>query len=269
MEKHAKQNQSLEKALSIIEIMAVKRMPMRLTDIASLAGLPASTAMRLLNTLELLGYVRQLDSNHKYMLDTKFAGMAAGPVDDDMLAEQAAPVMRSLSDDTDDCVCLGIERDSHVVYLSHVERPGSGLLEGCSLIGKRAPLYCTAEGKFFLISNYSLDSFSKYFRAYADRRFTQTTYVSISEMQMELNRCERHGYALDNEECEVGVSALAVGIRDCNQRVIAAISVVAPAGKLNAAYVRELYPRVQDAAEELSVKFGFSGVFPRGDFNFD
>ena len=268
-EKLSKANQSLEKAFTLIEVLAANSTPMRLTAAAQAAGLPPSTAMRLLHTLETMGYVEQSDKTLRYSLSRKFGALCEVTKEKTDLTVLAHPIMAQLSASVRECVCLGEEQDGQVVYLDCVEPEGSTLLQRCVRIGKRAPLYCTAQGKFFLSSNYTSDALGKYMRRNVIQPFTPATLVSLNEMQMELNRCERHGYALDSEECELGISCMAVGIWDYTQRVIAAISVVAPVERLSTARVRALYTVVQDAAEEISKRMGFRGEFPRGEFNFD
>jgi DNA-binding IclR family transcriptional regulator len=267
--KLAAPNRSLEKAFNVIEILAAGSEPMRLTDIAKQAEMPTSTVMRLLNTLHNMGYVQQSDKTLRYSLSRKFAGLCDTTREKTDIVTMAHPLLERLCADVEECVCLDTELDNQSVNLDKVEPPGSDILAACVRIGKRAPLYCSAPGKFFLASNYTVEALGRYMRRYASERFTANTILSISEMQIELNRCERHGYALDNEECEIGFSSMAVGIRDFTGHVIAAVSIVAPVERLSATRVHQLYSIVQDTAEEISKRMGYRGEFPRGEFNFD
>ncbi len=152
--KLSKLNQSVEKVLQIIEIMAHERQPMRLQDVAAGCGMPASTVLRMLNTLLVYGYVNQDPHSLRYSLSLKFAQIGSRVCEQVSLRDIAHPLLAELSRECREASCLAIEEDMEVVYTDVVDGPDS-MLKIMQRIGKRAPMHSTGIGKLLLLETVS------------------------------------------------------------------------------------------------------------------
>jgi DNA-binding IclR family transcriptional regulator len=123
-----------------------------------------------------------------------------------------------------------------------------------NIIGARAPLHITAVGKLFL-----LEDGVEGVRHYADRTglpaFTKNTIHALPALERELDRVRRQGYAIDNEEAELGVRCIGAGIRDDTGGLVAGLSVSSPAERMKPAWSG----MVRETAEKISRAIGYRG----------
>jgi DNA-binding IclR family transcriptional regulator len=141
-----------------------------------------------------------------------------------------------------------------VVYIDVVEGPDQ-MIRSMQRIGSVAPLHCTAVGKLFL-SEYSPEKFEKFIAA-GLARFTPNTLTSKALLEKELAQLRRRGYAVDNEECEIGARCVSCPVRDHAGKIIAGISVTGPAIRLTDELISEKINRLLKAANELSRLLGY------------
>jgi DNA-binding IclR family transcriptional regulator len=119
------------------------------------------------------------------------------------------------------------------------------------------PAYCTAAGKVHLafMSDEEIDSIlpNREFK-----KFTDNTITDRETLRKELREVEEKGYAIDDEELDLGVRCVAAPIRDYTRRIVGAISVSGPAMRINDERIeKEIVPLVLESAEELSTRLGF------------
>ncbi|MBU2288977.1 MAG: IclR family transcriptional regulator, partial [Gammaproteobacteria bacterium] len=124
-------------------------------------------------------------------------------------------------------------------------------------IGGRAPLHLTSTGKLFL----ALDEPQRV-RSYATRTglagHTRNSITELSALERELSKARQYGVARDNEELELGVRCMAAGIYDDQGRLVAGLSISAPADRLDEGWM----PKLQATANEISSALGFSADSP-------
>jgi DNA-binding IclR family transcriptional regulator len=166
----------------------------------------------------------------------------------------AAPYLRDLSRIFGESVCLSVDQNMKVVYIDVVEGPDQ-MIRSMQRIGSVAPLHCTAVGKLFL-SEYSAESLEK-LTASGLTKFTQNTLTSRPLLERELAQLCRRGYAIDNEECEIGARCVACPVRDHTGKIIAGISVTGPAIRLTDALIAEKIERLLKATDEISRLLGY------------
>lgn len=256
-EKSSKSNQSVEKAMQIIEVMAEARGPMRLQDIAGKTSLPSSTALRMVNTLVKCGYAYQDQATLKYGLTLQFARIGSMVGSQLTLRELAHPIMEELSAKCKESSCLAIEQGQQVVYIDLVEGPDS-MLRIMQRIGKRAPMHCTGIGKLLLL-NYSLEELDHFISTSGMEAFTANTITEREALLEELKQVRAQGWAIDDEECEVGARCIAAGIYDYTGRVIAGISVSGPTTRIDFKKCAFISEAVTTAARQISQLMGYHG----------
>ena len=225
-EKLSKKNQSVEKVFQIIEIMTKSKGPMRLNDISLESKIPASTVLRLLNTMLNYNYINQNSETLKYSLSMKFCQIGNLIHSQISIRDIVKPYLAELSVKCQESTCLAIEEDMTVLYIDTMEGPDK-MLRTMQRIGKRAPLHSTGVGKLLLL-NYSSEELNTFVGKKGLAELTSNTITTMSELIKELQKVRSLGYAFDNEECEVGARCLAVPIRDYTGRVVASMSVSGP-----------------------------------------
>lgn len=248
--KLAKANHSVEKSFQIIEEMAAERQPMRLQDIAQKTGIPSSTALRMLTTLMSLGYVSQDTATLRYYLSLKFAYLGNCVTSQLSIRDIAHPVLIALSKACGESVCLAQEQNREVVYIDISDGPDN-MLKITQYIGKRAPLHCTGVGKIMLL-NYTEDQIRGIAEEKGMQALTKNTITSLDTLIREVDAIRERGYALDDEECELGARCIAVGVTDYTGKIVAGISMSGPISRMTVKRIEEVSPLVIAAAKNIS-----------------
>ena len=162
-----------------------------------------------------------------------------------------------LAQEAGESCCLAILDHDEVRYLDVVESAKNHVMIR-QRVGGSAPLHCTGSGKLFLCQ-YPPEKLAA-FASKGLRRLTPHTRTSTEELEYELRVTRERGYAVDNEECEIGMSCLAEPIYDINHKIIAAISLSGPISRMtNMRIDLELIPSLRRATKLITEKInGFS-----------
>jgi len=248
---------SVERAFALLELLGQANQPLGIIDLAKRSNLPQSTAHRLLATLLQLGYVEQDRESHKYSLGRRALHWYGAVLSKLNLGLQAMPVMKALMKRVDETVHLAILSDGETLYIDRIE--GFHTQDMYTQIGKRAPAHCTALGKIML--------------AYASERIVQetvekhgllavtaNTICTPEKFGQELERTRQRGYAVDDEEIELGVRCVAGPIRDFSTEVVAAMSISGPKDRIRPDREHELKSAVLWACDLISTKLGYLDV---------
>lgn len=254
--KLSKTNQSVEKTMKLVEIMASHSEAMKLQNIAAEADIPASTTLRMLNTLLQMGYVNQNSDTLKYSLSLKFAYIGEQVKRQFNISQTSHPFLIKLSNSVGECSCLAVEEGNEIIYLDVFTNQINNILTTTQRIGKRAPLYCTGIGKI-LLTNYTKEELSAYVKNTPLLPYTQKTITSLAELNLELDKIRSQGYAFDDEECDQGAKCVAAPIRDYTGRIIAGISITAPTIRLQPERISAILPILLDTANEISQTLGY------------
>ncbi len=242
-------NQSTQKVLSIIECLAERGEPMRLNEISATLGINTSTTLRYLITLIDCGYVLQDPSTAQYTLTLKLYFLAERIDFSSGLRRAAMPYLRSLSKTFGETAHLSIDQNSTVVYIASAHE-GSQIIGATQRIGTIAPLHCTGAGKLFL-TQYGDKQVRDLIQVHGLPKFTEKTITSLEKLMEELRTVEEKGYAMDNEECEIGARCVSVPIRGKHGNVEACISISGPAVRLTDAHIEENLPLLLKACEQV------------------
>ncbi len=248
--KLSKVNQSVEKVLQIIEVMAKEGGPMRLQDIALKTDMPASTTLRMVHTLLVYGYANQDPDTLRYSLSLKFAQIGSIVSSQVSLSQIAHPLLVELSRRCQESCCLAVESEMELVYTDVVDGPDN-MLKIMQRIGKRAPLYSTGIGKLLLL-NYSRERLRELIRVKGLAPLTPNTACTEDALLERLEQIRKQGYALDDEECELGARCVAAPVYDYTGQVVAGISVSGPVSRLSIERIAVIVPVLQDTARRIS-----------------
>jgi DNA-binding IclR family transcriptional regulator len=250
-----KRNLSIGKAFQVIEAMASQGGPLRLQEIAQKTGMPASTALRFLTTLKEYGYVDQVPETAQYFLTMKFCRIGNLVSRQIQIRDIVRPFLAQLSRDFEESVSLAIEQNFHVVYVDVVDGPDH-MLQTLQRIGKIAPLHGTGVGKCLLLG-FDEARLEELVKKQGLPALTPHTIHSLQDLKRELETVRRQGWAIDNEECEIGARCVAAPIRDYTGRIVAAISTSGPVFRMTEEKMEYMKIRITQAAKEISRLLGY------------
>ncbi len=235
--------QSAERIFAVLEELA-ETGPIGLMDLSVRLGLHKSTVHRLLMSLICMGYVRQEDSNGKYMLTFKIVELSEKVLSKMDVVYQVHPLIAKLANDCRETVHFVQKRGTEVIYLDKVAPiyPRESAIHMASQVGITRPLYCSAVGKAILAEMQEEEVEYIWNNSVIDKK-TEYTITTLSELKNELEVVRVKGYALDNEENELGVRCIAVSIKNHQGIANNAFSISAPAVRMT-----------QDRIEELAVE---------------
>jgi DNA-binding IclR family transcriptional regulator len=242
--------QVIERMVSLLDALAQYPDPVSLKELSKVTGLHPSTAHRILNDLVVKRFVDRSDPG-SYRLGMRLLELGNIVKSRLNVREAALEFMRALHRKTQQTINLSVRQGDEIVYIdrSFSERSGMQVVRA---IGGRAPLHLTSTGKLFL----SVDD-PKQVRAYATRTglagHNKNSITDLIKLERELSLVRARGYARDNEELELGVRCMAAGIRDDSGKLIAGLSISAPADRLQDDWVDDLV----STANQISVVLGY------------
>ena len=243
--------QVIERMAAILDQLACTDHPSTLRDLAQETGLHPSTVHRILATLVALGYVERTGEG-VYRLGVKLLQLGSRVHHLVDLRKEAMPVMEALRDRLGETVNLAVQDGDSIVYLERVSGIQSMRVE--LAVGARAPLHVTGVGKLFLGEQGEAAC-----RAYAERSglppLTVNSIDSVDVLIREAEQARAAGFAIDAQENEEGIACIAAPVRDGAGRLVAGLSVSAPAQRLAKSWVDD----VREAGLTLSRRLGFAG----------
>ena len=240
--------QVIERMTSLLDTLASHPDPVSLKELAMLTGLHPSTAHRILNDMVLKRFVDRSDPG-VYRLGMRLLELGNIVKSRLNVRETAFPFMRSLHRLTQQTINLSVRQGDEIVYIDRAFSERSGM-QVIRAIGGRAPLHLTSTGKLFL----SVDD-SDVVSAYAARTklagHNKNSITKHLALENELRAVQSHGYARDNEELELGVCCMAAGIYDDTGKLIAGLSISAPADRIQEHWVTDLIATADQISKEL------------------
>ena len=229
--------QVIERLFALIDALAKERDPVSLKHLAAVTSLHASTAHRILNDLVLARFVDRVEPG-RYQLGMRLLELGNIVKSRLSVRDAALDPMRALHRTTGQTVNLSVRQGDEIIYVERAWNEFSGV-QVVRAIGGRAPLHLTSVGKLFL----STDD-PRQVRSYAMRTglagHTPNSITDLAKLERELSLVRAHGYSHDNEELELGVRCIAAAIRDDAGKLVAGLSLTAPADRLNDAWIGDL-----------------------------
>ena len=238
--------QSVHRALLLLEILARAGGRLPVSELAARSGLSLGTAHRLLTTLASRGYVRQED-DRRYALGT--ALLPLGDAATRLLSSWAQPFLTELAERCGETVNLAVLDDDHVTYVA--QAPGRHRMRMFTEVGRRVLPHSTAVGKV-LIAWHDEARLRRVVSRLGLPERTPRTLTTLPALSAELAAVRDRGWAVDDEEEEVGVRCLAVPVQP-GPDAVAALSVSAPASRLDPGRP-ELVDALRRVADDLAAR---------------
>jgi len=243
--------QVIERMFSLIDVLASREGSMSLKEISEQTGLHPSTAHRILNDLTVGRFVDRPEAG-TYRLGMRLLELGNLVKGRLSVRDAALEPMRELHRQIQQPVNLSVRQGDEIIYIERAYSERSGM-QVVRAIGGRAPLHLTSTGKLFLAADEP-----QRVRAYAARTglasHTRNSITQLPTLERELARARQLGVARDDEELETGVRCMAAGIHDDQGRLVAGLSISAPADRLDEGWL----PKLQQTARQISAALGYA-----------
>jgi IclR family transcriptional regulator, KDG regulon repressor len=244
----------IDRAAQILDCFGFDHQELSVSEIGAKTGLHRSTAHRILMALEYNDLIKQNPSTGKYHLGIKLFKLGHQAVSQLNLREICRPFLSRLMNDTKETIHLAVLDDDQVLYLDKVEGPHA--LRMPSRVGRHIPTYCTSLGKAML-SCLDDQEVKSILRRQTLKPHTENTVKNINQLLADLRSVRKRGYAVDNEEIEIGLRCVGAPLRDYTGGMVGAISVAAPSARLSEKNTPVIGRMVIAIAAGISEKLGF------------
>ena len=237
------------KLFLVLETLA-KTGPIGLTELCGEIQLNKTTVHRILNSLLYMGYVRQDTLTARYSLTFKIWDIASqllGKID---FVEEARPHLKKLAAITGETVHLVQIEGLHAVYIAKEESESSVRL--VSMVGKSIPLYCSGVGKA-LLADMTDERIKEIWQQSDRQQLTEHTILDFTAFMSEIAATRQRGYAMDNEEYELGVRCIAATIAGHPYSPQFAFSISAPIHRMDQKRMKEIATYALQMKEDLKI----------------
>lgn len=246
---------ALDRALTILELLAQHGEGMRMREIAERLSLPPNSVFRLTGTLEERGYLLREGDDMRYRLSRKLLSLGYAAIGEDRLLEQSLDVMQALRDETEETVLIGIRADLQGVVLEQV--PTMHPVKFLVNPGTHFPLYTSAPGKVFVAFLPPVERDTLLARI-PFTRYNQRTLDTREKFTAELEQVVRLGYGTDRAEQVDGLHCAGAPIFNHRGYPIAAVWVTGPSFRVPVERLAQLGSQVAAAAKIISQRFGYN-----------
>lgn len=246
--------QSVNNAIDILELLADTEGELSVSEIGLKLGLTKNNTSKILNTLELFGYVECNRYTGSYRIGVKTFQISQSYLINMNLFDVSKKYLEAIRNRLNETSYVSVFHDGNIIYLNTVETHKSVRVR--SRIGSIKPAYASASGKVHL-ANMDLESIKRMYENNM-QKFTENTITTIDSLVTELEKIKKNGYAVDNEEFEKDVISVAAPIYNFIGHVIGAMSTSIPTIRCSTERIeKEIAPVIIEYAGDLSKKYGY------------
>ncbi|MGA9543987.1 MAG: IclR family transcriptional regulator [Candidatus Sulfotelmatobacter sp.] len=244
---------ALQRGLRLLQLFSESPQGLTAKQVAGRSRLPVSTVHRFLANLEGTGFLNCSGDGVYHLGIACFAigHVALSQLD---IRRVSQPYLQELNRQTRETIHLTVRHGLSAVYVEKLDSPEQ--LRIHSRIGAAVPLYCTAVGKVML-AYMPDDEREKLLPQIALQSLTPNTVSNLQELDAELYRVRKNGYACDLEEHELHIRCVAAPIWDHAGSVNASLSITAPVVRMAVTRLRQLAPLIQTAGLQISRELGY------------
>jgi DNA-binding IclR family transcriptional regulator len=247
---------ALVRGLAILERIARSRRGLTFAQISRHFDFPKSSIHTLVLTFEREGYLQRDEASGRYMTGMKLVNIASIALDGVVLREKASPLLHALAADTDMTAHLAILDRDEVILVAKVDRPGRHRV--ATWVGKRMDVHCTSLGKC-LIAHLAEEEVDRIIRDRGLLRHNEHTIVSPARLKLELERTRLLGYAIDDQEEEIGGRCVGAPVWNWENHVVAAVSVTGTTSRITDETLAPTAELVKRTALDISRLLGYTG----------
>ncbi len=243
---------AVERALQILGCFDDENPERGISEIAQAVELHKATAHRIVTTLVNYGFLERAAEGQGYRLGLELTNLGFKVIRRMDLRREAIPIMKQLVQQWGETCDLSIFDQDQVFYIEVFR--GSYALTIAAAVGQRLPAHCTASGKLFLAQLPSKELVC--FLQHSLTTYTDKTITSPDVLRNQLEVIRSQGYAVDDEEMEVGVYAISAPICDRQGSVIAALSIPSPTSRMTPERIPEIAEALKEATRAISQRLG-------------
>lgn len=241
------------RVLAVLEQLSRQR-AIGLEEISREIKLAKPTVYRFLLTLQELGYVRRVDGE-RWAITLKMFNVGSRALDHLDLHSASRPIAEELSETLGETVHMGVLEGNSAVYVLKIESRYT--IRMFSRVGRRIPLYCTSIGKVLLAFS-KIEEREMALKGVRLLAFTEKTLTTRAALDAELARIREQGFALDDEEHEMGIHCIGAPVFDHTGSVVATISVSWPGFRYKREEEHEKIDTIKAAAARISAILGYN-----------
>ena len=249
--------QTIERTAFIFDILSQFPNGLSLGELSRQTNLPKGTAHRLLSSMAYFDFVRQEPTSKNYHLGFKLVDLGNLLLSQIDLRSQARSFLINLSETVRETVHLVVLDQDKALYIDKVDlHPKASGLHMISRLGSRIALHCSSVGKVLLAYMEKVDA-EKLIAGVGLTKRTPNTISEPEALMQHLSLVREKGYAIDDEENEVGIRCVAAPIRSGNCRVEAALSISGPTTRISLERIeKELKKLICETANSISIQLG-------------
>lgn len=245
---------SVANSIRLLKAFTDDEFELGVSSLAKRLGLAKSTVHRLASTLIKDDMLEQDKQTGKYRLGLALFELGARVRRKMNVFNEAQFALKDLVEKTEETAHLTVLDHASVMFLYKFESRQAIRMK--SILGARVPAHCSADGKAILA--YQTKERIESIAVNGLAALTAKTITSVEQLMVDLAQVRARGYALDDEETEVGLRAIAAPIRDHTGEVVAAISIAGPIQRMTKKVVLSHAPKVVAAADAISARLGHS-----------
>lgn len=241
---------SLARGLAVIQAFSQKKRQLTISQVSAKTGFSRAAVRRCLYTLAKLGFSGSDDNRHFY-LRPRVLALGHSYISSMPLATAAQPVLEHFSRLLHESCSIATLDGLDIVY---VARANVTRIMAIDLgVGSRLPAFCTSMGRV-LLAHLPPDELESFLARIQFTRYTERTIITVDKLRPVLRLVLRNGYAIVDQELELGLRSMAVPIQNPSGKVVAAVNVGAHAQRVsNQDMLSKFLPHLQAAAQELSM----------------
>ena len=242
---------SLARGLTVVRAFTRQKRQLTIAQISQRTGIPRAAVRRCLYTLGQLGYVGTED-RRTFALRPKILELGHAYMTSSPLAASSQPILDRVSDVIHESCSMAILDGDEILYIARSSTQDRIMSIDLGL-GSRLPAHCTSMGRVLLagLPERELDAYLKRVRIIA---YTNRTVTSVSKLAQVIQDVRQQGYALVDQELEIGLRSLAVPVHDHLGRTSAAINVGVQASRVTTADLESrILPELQSAGREVGM----------------
>lgn len=241
------------RCLKVLELLAEEPFELSFSDIAAKLNIPKASAHRLCTTLIEADLITQEHATRRYMLSSHALWVGSAYVRHSPIYRAGFFPMQELARQLPGTVQLGVLDHDNVLFIHSVGY--SGAPHAFADVGLRRPLNATASGKIFLAGMTSEEV--DHVMAKCTEKYTESTIISLAQMEKELEQVRRARYARNVEELLPGYWVLAAGVAAGPDDLPAAvISITLPLDEFSPEREATTAALVKEAARKTSLQLG-------------
>jgi IclR family KDG regulon transcriptional repressor len=250
-------NQSVIKALNLLDFFSPDNPEQSLSEIAKLSGMSKPTAYRLLSSLELCGFLSKIkysDQDIRYRLGLKLLELGNMVLEQSEVRKVSLPLMQQLAESVDEAVHLVVIDGEDAVYIEKVDSKQPIRL--FTSVGKRSPLHL-GSGSKLLLANMDRAEMDHRLQKMELISMTPNSITSLEKMEEELAKIIRDGYSISDGEQTLDTIGLSFPIRNHNGEVIAALTISGMKSRFHEKRMPVLLEETKKAADLISRDLGY------------